>query len=75
MDAVDTASSPRRLTILGLTFDADEPDTEFEGFEEDRITADRFYERVRPGDFVNAKDCTVPPTTVFDTACEVELDD
>jgi hypothetical protein len=75
VEAVDTASSPRRLTILGLTFEADAPETDFEDFEEDPLGADRFYERVRPGDIVEARDCSVPPTTVIDVACEVEFED
>lgn len=74
VEAIDTVSRPRRLTILGITFEADAPGTDFEGFEDDDISADRFYERVRLGDVVDATDCT-PPANVLDFACEVEFDD
>ena len=70
VEAINLASSPRRLTIHGVTFEADAPLTDFE----DDFDADRFYERVREGDVVEARGCGGAGTTL-DEACEVELED
>ena len=73
VEAIDLGS-PRQLTILGVQFVAEEPGTEFSGFDEEPITADRFYERVRVGDVIEAEDET-GLQTVLDQADEVEFED
>ena len=67
-------TTPRRLTILGIDFQADAPSTVFRNFNEQPITADRFYERVREGDIIEAED-QVGSQTVLDEAQEVEFED
>jgi hypothetical protein len=46
----------------------------FRNFNEQPITADRFYERVREGDIIEAED-QVGSQTVLDEAQEVEFED
>lgn len=75
VERVDSLLNPRRLTILGVDFRADDSvGTEFRNLNDDTIPENTFYAEVRVGDLVEAKGDR-STDTVLDTAIEVGFED
>jgi len=75
VERIDSLLNPRRLTILGIDFRADDSEgTEFRNLNNEAIPENTFYAQVRVGDLVEAKGDQSTPS-VLDTAIEVGFED
>ena len=75
VERVDSLLNPRRLTILGIDFRADDSvGTQFQDLNDDSIPENTFYAQVKVGDLVEAKGDR-STDTVLDTAIEVGFED
>jgi hypothetical protein len=75
VERVDSLLNPRRLTILGIDFRADDSvGTQFQDVNDDSIPENTFYAQVKVGDLVEAKGDR-STDTVLDTAIEVGFED